>query len=63
MNNTKKCGICKMYYHNDVECIYNPDKELRNQNIIRVKVKACLLCKDLNHSTPSCNIFPECKYI
>ena len=60
MSNNKKCSICKTYYHNEKECIYNPDKDLRNQNLIRVKVKSCLLCKDLNHDTQSCNIFKDC---
>jgi len=54
---TKSCSICKTYYHNTLECIFNPNDKIRNLNIARLKIKVCLLCKQKNHSTQKCDIF------
>ena len=48
-----------MYYHNDSECIYNADNEIRKQNLLRVKVKSCLLCRDLNHDNGKLNLLED----
>jgi hypothetical protein len=55
--NFKKCGICHTYYHSDKECIFQPDNNLRKENISRVRVNYCLKCRQRAHKEEDCPVF------
>ena len=58
-SSTKKCNICMQNYHSPKECIFNPDPKIRNENINRIKLKSCLLCRLRTHVTINCPYFPD----
>ena len=57
--NTKKCSTCMNNYHTPRECIFHPDKNIRNENLKRIKLKSCLLCRLRTHTTMDCPFFPN----
>ena len=54
----KKCKICKKNYHNQDECIFNPDEKKRNKNQQKLKIRYCLKCKG-QHKDNDCEIFKK----
>lgn len=57
----KKCDICKQYYHNNLECIFNANNDTRKRNQLRIKLSCCLLCRRKNHIDSECPTFKDTK--